>query len=154
MWWGLMDRSRDTLRQVTTAASNASTPPEVARWLMAYSLALKSELQASGSSHSGEELARVLTRDQLIEITKSHRPSSFALAVLSELFNSEDFSESRKERLDENLTYFEDVAGACSRILKVPIPVGYTRHTSRFMVIWYEIYFLLLFCFYINTLLR
>jgi putative membrane protein len=26
--------------------------------------------------------------------------------------------------------------GACERIIRTPIPLAYTRHTSRFMVIW------------------
>ena len=27
-------------------------------------------------------------------------------------------------------------AGACERIFRTPIPVVYTRHTSRFLTIW------------------
>jgi Bestrophin, RFP-TM, chloride channel len=33
-------------------------------------------------------------------------------------------------RMDENLTYFADVVGACERILKTPIPLSYTRYVS------------------------
>ena len=39
-------------------------------------------------------------------------------------------------RLDENLTFFNDSCGTCERILRTPIPLSYTRHTSRFMMIW------------------
>lgn len=39
-------------------------------------------------------------------------------------------------RMDENLTVFADVTGGCERILRTPIPLSYTRHTSRFMMIW------------------
>ena len=35
-----------------------------------------------------------------------------------------------------NLTALEDVVGTCERILRTPIPLSYTRHTSRFMIIW------------------
>lgn len=38
--------------------------------------------------------------------------------------------------MDENLTVFADVTGGCERILRTPIPLSYTRHTSRFMMIW------------------
>ena len=37
-------------------------------------------------------------------------------------------------RMDENLTALEDMVGGCERILRTPIPLSYTRHTSRFMV--------------------
>lgn len=39
-------------------------------------------------------------------------------------------------RIDENVRYFEDVVGACERIFRTPIPVAYTRHTSRFLSLW------------------
>jgi predicted membrane chloride channel (bestrophin family) len=28
------------------------------------------------------------------------------------------------------------VTGGCERILRTPIPLSYTRHTSRFLIIW------------------
>mmetsp|Transcript_47021 Transcript_47021/g.89766 ORF Transcript_47021/g.89766 Transcript_47021/m.89766 type:complete len:124 (+) Transcript_47021:59-430(+) len=39
-------------------------------------------------------------------------------------------------RMDENITTFSDILGACERILKTPIPLSYTRHTSRFLFTW------------------
>ena len=38
-----------------------------------------------------------------------------------------------------NLTTFHDILGSCERILRTPIPVAYTRHTSRFVIIWMTI---------------
>lgn len=39
-------------------------------------------------------------------------------------------------RMDENVRLFEDVDGACERLFRTPLPVGYTRHTSRFLSVW------------------
>ena len=39
-------------------------------------------------------------------------------------------------RMDENLTVFADVTGGCERILRTPVPLMYTRHNSRFLMIW------------------
>ncbi|KAK3254637.1 hypothetical protein CYMTET_36153, partial [Cymbomonas tetramitiformis] len=36
-------------------------------------------------------------------------------------------------------TFFEDVLGKCERILKTPLPLSYTRHTSRFIFLWLTI---------------
>ena len=38
--------------------------------------------------------------------------------------------------MDVNLTAFEDVLGGCERIYKTPIPVSYTRLTSRFLIVY------------------
>lgn len=38
--------------------------------------------------------------------------------------------------MDMNLTAFEDVLGGCERIYKTPIPVSYTRLTSRFLIVY------------------
>lgn len=38
--------------------------------------------------------------------------------------------------MDLNLTAFEDVLGGCERIYKTPIPLSYTRLTSRFLIVY------------------
>lgn len=38
--------------------------------------------------------------------------------------------------MDESITMFTDTCGACERLLRTPLPLGYTRHTSRFLVLW------------------
>jgi predicted membrane chloride channel (bestrophin family) len=34
------------------------------------------------------------------------------------------------------LLLLQDVMGGCERIFRTPIPLSYTRHTSRFLVCW------------------
>lgn len=34
-------------------------------------------------------------------------------------------------------SFVQDALGTCERILRTPIPLGYTRHTSRFLMIWW-----------------
>lgn len=135
----MTDRARDVLRQVVAVSSISSMPSAVAQWLVAYCIALKSELQAHGPCTLSHDLTDILQEDQLTRMMSSTRPSSFALSVLTEIINKGEMSDCQRQRLDENLTFLEDAAGSCLRILKVPIPVGYTRHTSRFMVIWYVV---------------
>jgi|LauGreDrversion2_5_1035112.scaffolds.fasta_scaffold89906_2 predicted membrane chloride channel (bestrophin family) len=38
--------------------------------------------------------------------------------------------------MDLNITAFEDVLGGCERIYKTPIPLSYTRLTSRFLIVY------------------
>jgi len=37
-------------------------------------------------------------------------------------------------RMDENVSKLAQAVSSCERIINTPIPVSYTRHTSRFLV--------------------
>jgi hypothetical protein len=54
----------------------------------------------------------------------SQRPTPLAHASLSPLLT----------RFSPPPAAFEDAVGRCERLLRTPIPLSYTRHTSRFMV--------------------
>jgi ion channel-forming bestrophin family protein len=58
------------------------------------------------------------------------------MQVLSELVEGADITPIQRWQMHENLTTMHDVLGGCERILRTPIPVAYTRHTSRFVIIW------------------
>lgn len=69
----------------------------------------------------------------------NHKPL-YAVQVISMLVRK--LSEMNTESnmilpvMDTNITQLEDVCGSCERILRTPIPLSYTRHTSRFMIVW------------------
>jgi predicted membrane chloride channel (bestrophin family) len=58
------------------------------------------------------------------------------LQVISHIIENSGISEFQKLQMQENITTFEDILGGCERLLRTPIPVSYTRHTSRFLIIW------------------
>lgn len=64
-----------------------------------------------------------------------HAPN-LAMQAMAEITARARLNAAQRFRIDENLTAFEDYVGACERILRTPIPVSYTRHTSRFLTIW------------------
>jgi ion channel-forming bestrophin family protein len=53
------------------------------------------------------------------------------LQVLSRLIRKTGIAPIYGAQMDLNITAFEDIIGGCERILRTPIPVSYTRHTSR-----------------------
>jgi hypothetical protein len=61
------------------------------------------------------------------------------LQVLSHIIEGSGITEFQKLQMQENITTFEDILGGCERLLRTPIPVSYTRHTSRFLIIWLTI---------------
>jgi predicted membrane chloride channel (bestrophin family) len=78
----------------------------------------------------------VLRPDEIDQVMlATHRPN-YVLQVLAQLIKEADCGTAATARMDDNLTAFEDVLGGCERILKTPVPLSYTRHTSRFLMIW------------------
>lgn len=63
-------------------------------------------------------------------------PTQFALAVLSSAVTRSVDSEVRADKLLSAIARLGSAISACDKLLKYPIPLAYTRHTSRFMIIW------------------
>lgn len=139
-WSGLQNRARDTVRQAISHLSDSRTgtidpiAAAMSRWVIAFCRALKASV--SEESDLEAELATTLHPSELQGLLSARHKPSYALCVLTELGAAAPLRESHRIRLDENLTFFEDACGTCERVLRTPIPLRYTRHTSRFMVIW------------------
>ncbi|KAK9838098.1 hypothetical protein WJX81_001298 [Elliptochloris bilobata] len=136
VWGGILNRSRDLVRQGLTwfGEERAAERDMLARWTVAFSLATMAHLREH--SHLEEDLQDVLPAEERAALLAAqHRPNT-ALQVMSQLVAAASLRETQATRMDENLTFFADSVGACERILKTPIPLSYTRHTSRFLVIW------------------
>lgn len=136
IWGGITNRSRDILRQALTFVPGDD--PELVdmfkRWSIAYSKVLMCHLREEGDAES--ELQDVLQPEELRTLLATkHRPN-YVLQILSELVESSCIVSPERFRMDQNITFFMDAQGVCERILKTPIPLSYTRHTSRFLVIW------------------
>lgn len=61
------------------------------------------------------------------------------LQVMSHIIERSGISDMQRLQMQENITTFEDILGGCERLLRTPIPVSYTRHTSRFLLLWLTI---------------
>ena len=61
------------------------------------------------------------------------------LQVMSHIIERSGISDMQRLQMQENITTFEDILGGSERLLRTPIPVSYTRHTSRFLLLWLTI---------------
>ncbi|KAL3146981.1 hypothetical protein ABBQ38_014949 [Trebouxia sp. C0009 RCD-2024] len=136
IWGGVTNRSRDILRQALTFVPEDQ--PELVdmftRWSMTYSKVLMCHLREDGDVE--KELKGILPPEELSQLVAAQHRPNFVLGMLSEMVASSCISSPERFRMDQNITFFEDCHGKCERILKTPIPLSYTRHTSRFLVIW------------------
>lgn len=136
VWGGMLNRTRDITRQATTwfRPEDAETRAMFIRWVITYPRAVMCHVRVENDL--AWEVKDILLPDEVeLLLQADHRPN-FVLNVISEVIKKANVPITEVYRMDENLTYFADVVGACERIFKTPIPLSYTRHTSRFLTIW------------------
>ena len=68
-------------------------------------------------------------------IAATHRPNR-ALYDLSVAIEKLPMHFLRKNAINNNLSIFEDTLGGSERLLSSPVPLFYSRHTSRFISVW------------------
>ena len=56
--------------------------------------------------------------------------------VLSELVEAADVVDGQRWQMHQAISAMNDVLGGCERIFRTPIPIAYTRHTTRFLIVW------------------
>ena len=143
--WGLLaNRSRDLVRQGLTWMPDNSYGYELGgvlcRWVVALSYCLKCHLRENEDAVEKLKQLQIMHESELEALRGiRHRPA-YAMQVLSlviyKLAENNPKSQYILTNMDANITELEDICGSCERILKTPIPLSYTRHTSRFMIIW------------------
>ncbi|PSC75313.1 hypothetical protein C2E20_1391 [Micractinium conductrix] len=83
-----------------------------------------------------EELEGILLPHEIEGVLRaSHRPN-YVLQVLAQIVRTAGLPTAATLRMEDDLTNFGDSLGGCERLLRTPIPLFYTRHTSRFLMIW------------------
>ncbi|KAL6757845.1 Bestrophin, RFP-TM, chloride channel-domain-containing protein [Haematococcus lacustris] len=136
MWGGLLNRSRDIMRQGATLfpEDNPEAKKALARWMVAFARALRIHFQPEVTLES--ELSTILTPKELDMLKAApHRPVK-AIHAMSQVIQNVRMEPIHQMQMSSNLTFFHDVLGGCERLLRAPIPVSYTRHTARFLFFW------------------
>lgn len=136
IWGKIVNRTRDLARQGMTWIS-----PEkeglinmLSRWTIAYPRSLKAHLTYNVDLRA--ELEHILLEDELESLLRSpHRPN-YVARMLAEIIRNAELTPQMAWVMDHNLSIFSDTTGGCERIFKTPIPLSWTRHTSRFLMLW------------------
>ena len=135
LWGVLVNRSRDLNRSVAAGAAPASRG--VARWCaaLAHCTRLLVSQDAPWTAPPAELAALLSAQEAAALAAAQHRPL-FCLQVLTQLVAAGGADAASRRSCDEDLRALEDAVGGCERLLRTPLPLSYTKLTSRFLALW------------------
>ncbi len=137
LWGVIVNRSRDLVRCALTYMPPESAPykPCLARWVVALAHCVRLNARAPRDA-TPTELARLMPPHELALLAAAaHRPN-ICLQMISQIIAAAVPDSHNALRLDEDLRTLEDTIGGTERIYRTPIPLSYTRHTSRLLLFW------------------
>lgn len=79
------------------------------------------------------ETAGLLSPQEQLKLSHANHYPHFVLDVLNRLILEAGLTDARAERLFLSLSAMNKAVATCEKILHFPIPLSYTRHTSRFL---------------------
>ncbi|KAG2496138.1 hypothetical protein HYH03_005741 [Edaphochlamys debaryana] len=141
-WGDLRTAAGDLMRKAAAWVDDTAHLRRLVRWTSAFSRCLMVELRYDLGSTAMEEAMRGelkgIMRPHELEQLMGAGPyyHQFAQSVLTALVETAQLSESREGALLSDLERLNRAAGECEKVLRFPIPLTYTRHTSRFMLIY------------------
>ena len=140
VWGQLVNFARNYHRLIITSCPEGEKADRVrqasSRWAVSSLYVLRGYiLQKGNSSHL--EAAHILSKDELSYLSQWTNPPSGCARALSVIVNEADWlNPMLRSQIELEVSLYVNMAGACERIYKTPIPPAYTRHTSRFLMIF------------------
>uniref|UniRef100_A0A0D9Z0V2 Uncharacterized protein n=1 Tax=Oryza glumipatula TaxID=40148 RepID=A0A0D9Z0V2_9ORYZ len=104
-------------------------------YILAFPLALKCHIICH--SDIKRDLQGLLSEDDLNVVLRSkHRPRCI-IEFISQSLYMLDFDENKRNIMESKLSCFLEGISVCEQLIGIPIPLSYTRLTSRFLVLWH-----------------
>ncbi|KAL4425199.1 hypothetical protein ABPG75_009215 [Micractinium tetrahymenae] len=108
--------------------------PALRRWTAALTPSLAAYLRQR--RHYFAFLEGEMHAEELAWLRQQPLPPVAALQVLSELLGRVSLPPMQEQQLQGLLNQVDAEVGCCERILRQPIPPGYSRHTQRFLLVF------------------
>ncbi|KAL6750126.1 Bestrophin, RFP-TM, chloride channel-domain-containing protein [Haematococcus lacustris] len=138
LWGSVVNLSRNYARQVMLWA-----PPERtsvarlgARWMAIAVHVMRAHLRQKHLGRVTQEASHLLTLDEFNWLAHWRSAPQGAAHVLAWSAANLGIDYQRERVLQDLIVTFINNLGACERILRTPMPTAYTRHTSRFLLVY------------------
>ncbi|RLN41587.1 hypothetical protein C2845_PM01G00280 [Panicum miliaceum] len=104
-------------------------------YILAFPVALKCHIISD--SDVKMDLQGLLAQDDLnVILASKHRPRCI-IEFISQSLQMLDLDEQKRSIMESKLSCFLEGIGVCEQLIGIPIPLSYTRLTSRFLVLWH-----------------
>lgn len=137
-WTKVIAGTNDLARQVIASVSSPSDAllkKAILQYIMAFPVALKCHIIYE--SDIDKDLRNLLETDDLaIVLSSNHRPRCI-IELISQSLQLLDIEDSKRHCLETKLSCFHEGIEICQQLVGIPIPLSYTRLTSRFLVLWH-----------------
>ncbi|KAL2610543.1 hypothetical protein R1flu_029116 [Riccia fluitans] len=128
------DFSRQTMSWINHP-QDAYRKTDLLHYIMSFPVALKCHLL--DGSDVEEDLKVLLDEEDLaLVLSSDHRPNCL-IQLMTQSMRFMHLTDNEKSLMDANITQFNESISVCERIIRTPIPLSYTRLTSRALVLWH-----------------
>jgi len=151
LWGDMLNISRD-LTQMASQWAKREDFIDFARWVPAFTTTLMCGLRNPGRHDLAQELREAaggnlelkgagagLSEEEIQMIVS--RPNGmlahhYVTHILRTKIKTMDLPIEQRALMENNVTRYINDCGACENIFATPIPVGFTKHTTRFLFLW------------------
>eukprot|EP00667_Euglena_gracilis_P007065 EG_transcript_7131 len=137
------NRSEDLVRQMCSRfpADQLDRKKQMLRYIHAFFFALKVHLRSGPGGMEDDrqleaDLAPILRPAELRLVQAAANRPAHILHCITRVIHATGLQNAALICMDNNLQQLSDVIGGCERILTTPIPLSYTRMTTRCLLSW------------------
>jgi predicted membrane chloride channel (bestrophin family) len=136
-WSKVGAKTFDLVRQATAVIRDEALVAGIARHSVAFAQCLRWHLTHQGNDRRLKEaLKGVLTPEELENVLKANQKPTFILTEISKRVSASGILPNFQIQIDRNVCDLSDAFHTCERIFTSPIPISYTKHTARFLLLW------------------
>lgn len=137
-WTKVVSGTNDFARQVIASVEGSSDEylkKALLQYITAFPVVLKCHVIYG--SDIRQDLQNLLEVDDIeVVLSSNHRPRCI-IEFISQSLMLLNLEESRRNVLESKISCFHEGIGVCEQLMGIPIPLSYTRLTSRFLVLWH-----------------
>ncbi|XP_018478839.1 voltage-dependent chloride channel 2, chloroplastic-like [Raphanus sativus] len=142
-WVKIITGTNDLARQVVSSVNGGSSGDDdeliirdaLLRYIAAFPVALKCHVIYG--SDIADDLRNVVEDDDLSLILQSkHRPRC-VIQFISQSLQLLNLDSTKIDALESKMLQLQEGIGVCDQLMGIPIPLSYTRLTSRLLVLWH-----------------
>jgi putative membrane protein len=142
IWASIVTKSSDLMRAAALWVSVPALQSMLVRYVAAFSRCLRWYLTYSGDTKETDEmmirqdLNGILNEMELQELLRSENKLQHILMKLSRIIVQANLSTPQHVHMEKLVCDMSEMVNNCEMIYSSPIPLIYTRHSLRFLLLW------------------